>query len=629
LQYLQKQIDFLPEGQRPDLILPSRMFDQFERKKTLIENTKEIKGNIQAFFSLRKADETSSNIKINFDEELGILTQNNYDIYTGAIIAESQVKLKSMRNIPIHRVSKDIIASIMFFIDDIHEYKAKQIAYPVFKSFSDVFAQTNTLNSNMNKKRSEVMNLYMKTRILDEVPEGFANNPALARVLSFLRKLSVNKLLLDPLGAMVNLANGELQIFIENTISKKAWANFVKASVEATKWQYAYDKDALLFSQHKLSIESQLIDVLGMIPQGIDLSERMSKLGVVSDLKAIAMQPREQTEIFMGIQLGLSIVENYDIQYNGKKLKIKELYELDKYGNIKLKDEYLSLKDDWDIIDGKNIQQIRNTLINTYSLLQGNFYDFNQSYISNTAIGKSAELLKRWFMTGYIRRFQGEVLDPFLGSEREGYHWTMLKFLYDMGTSLKNDGASGAKEHFNLVMTKKQKNNLRKSVAELTYIFLISMFLIHILKYDSDDEDKNKKLKKMSYWEKVAILIAIRAKSEAGTFIPLPFFGLGLQETFRAFLDPFGVIKGTVLNISGSAKIILDEIMYAMGFDIPEKNMRYQRDMTNPVFPSLSLKDKNDRKIWVLILNTLGYTGYTFDPETYIKTIDSLTNRIK
>jgi hypothetical protein len=178
-------------------------------------------------------------------------------------------------------------------------------------------------------------------------------------------------------------------------------------------------------------------------------------------------------------------------------------------------------------------------------------------------------------------------------------------------------------------MTKKQKNNLRKSVAELTYIFLISMFLIHILKYDSDDEDKNKKLKKMSYWEKVAILIAIRAKSEAGTFIPLPFFGLGLQETFRAFLDPFGVIKGTVLNISGSAKIILDEIMYAMGFDIPEKNMRYQRDMTNPVFPSLSLKDKNDRKIWVLILNTLGYTGYTFDPETYIKTIDSLTNRIK
>lgn len=632
IEYLKFQEQFLPEGQRLDTVLPSRMFDSYESKKALIQSTKEIKSDIEGFFSLRKADETSSTVKLNFDEELGVRSKSNYDIYTGAVLSEMAVKLNSSRNIPLHKVSKDVLSSILFFIDDIHEYRAKEIAVPIFKAFSDVFHHVNHLKPEFNKKRAEVLKLFIDTRLLDEVPDGFANNPTLARILKVLRTLSTNKLLLDPLGAIINFSNGQFQVFIENGISKQAWINFSKSEVEAGKWLFNYDKDALLFTQQKLSVESQLIDILGMIPEGINISERMSKYGLAADLRTIMMQPRQQTEVFMGVQLGLMIIAEENIMFKGKKVNFRNLYELDENGNVRLKKEYADDEDfnkEWNIIDGKGIERVRKKMINLYTMLQGNFYDFNQSYISNTAIGKSIELMKRWFISGYVRRFQGMVLDPFLGSEREGYHYTMINFLINAGRLAYSDGSKGVSEYYKLGLSKKQKHNLAKSAAEAVYIFLVGLFLASVLMYDSDDEDKNKKLKQMTYWQKVAVLITLRAKSELGTFIPLPFFGLGLQETFRAFLDPLSVIKGSVLNSAGTAKLIVDQIMYSVGFDIPEKNLQYQKQMSNSIFPMLSFKDKGDYKIFALIANTFGYTGYTFDPESYIKTIDSLMSRIK
>lgn len=630
-EYLKYQ-ENLQEGDRLDTLLPSRMVDSYEKKMLYVKNSKEILRNISEFFSLRQANSNSSDEKLNYDEELDIITKRNIDIYTGTLASEQDVKLKSKRSVLVDRVSEDILSGVMFFLEDIYEYNAKNVVNPIFKSFSDVFTDAFSKNPYSNKVRKEIFDLYRNVEILDIVPDNFANNPLIARGLKLLANTTTLKLLADPLGALINLGTGEMQNIIENTYDKKTWANYLSSGVEANVWLAAFNKDSVTFSRQNLSLQSQMVQVFGFFPQNINLSNRMSKYSLATDVRNLLMQPREQTELYMGIHLGLSVLLSQDVMfknnnvYNGKKLKVVDLYQLSADGNIELKLEFATDDDfnkEYNPITGTKVNSLRRMFIQKYTLLQGNFYDFNQSYVSHTAIGKAAELMKRWFVAGYIRRFQGATMDQFSKEEREGHHYTMIFSLRDMIDAFKKDKMEGVMEWWKLGMNKKQKNNIAKSGSEMLYILIWGLLIAGVLGYDDDDPDKNKKLAKMSVYQQLALLVMIRMRSEMGTFIPLPFWGLGMQETFRAFLDPFSVIKGGFLNIAGIGTLMVNTIEDLLGFDVPEKNIKYQKDS------GYWYKEKGDYKILALLLNTIGYTGYTFEPEQYIKTITSLQNRIK
>jgi hypothetical protein len=649
--YLDRQEKTLVEGQRLDLVIPSRMNDKFENKVLHIRSMKEWKNNIREFFLNFKDNKNNTDAEaINYNEELGIATKQNREIYTGTIIAEASIKLNSRRRIPVQRVSEDVLSNMLFFINDTNEYSAKAMVAPIFKSFADVFKIANEQNPQGNKLRADVFKKLLDTKFYDNLPEGWANNPIVGKLLKIVNKFAVSKLLADPLGAMVNLIGGELQMFIDANLSKHEIAEWGKTGWKASSWAAIYVGDT--FTKHRLSKETQISNALGFLPEETDIAHRMSDLSIVTDWRKALMFPRSITEVEMGIHLGLSVANTFSISRNGVNYKIEDIYELNKdTGILELIPEFKNdqeLSDKWNLVDGTEVAKIRRNVVQKYTLIQGNFFKFNQDYISTTAIGRSVELMKRWFVSGYIRRFQPRTLDPFIQDERIGFHLPMLALLKELLLSVAHfRGANMDKfsDYWNNGRTYKEKIAFRQSLTEIALIFVAGMFITFVLGYDDDDKDRAKRVKEMNYWQQIMLLISMRAESELGTYIPLPVWGLGLNETKRALFDPISTIRGTVDNIVAAGALGVYEIQYALGniiganTDGLKAQLDFQKDVGGKTTgsllwglidkKSLYFKDKGDSKALAFMLNTIGYTGYTLKPEPYIKTLTQMNNKLK
>lgn len=629
--YMKKQVEHIPEGERLDTVIPSKRLDKLEEKKLMMTNAQQMWEYVRNITPFAGRDQENEE-EIDYREEIGAITAKNRDIYTGAVIAENAVKLRSRRRIKLARTSSDVTSSMLMFIEDINEYHAKNEFAPVMKSFSDVFKRAHELNPYANKHRKGVLTDLYLTKTLDEVPDNFANNPNLAKALSFVNKLTTMRLLGDPLGALVNLTSGAVQQLIEANFGKKELKMYMQSGAKAATWFLKYEQDYQ--RQSNWGKETQIISMLRMMPDSMDLSNQVSKANIYANVRGKLMYVRSATEKQLAIHLGLSLLLSEPILHNGVTVSPEDLYELDPINNLlRLKDEYKSLDEDWNPETGKKIRALRRKITQFYTLQQGNFFKQNQSYISTMAVGKTGELMKRWFATGVIRRFQGEVVnDPMTGESRKGYHLAMLHLLRDyVGRILKGD-VKGATEYWNVIAKRQtEKMGYRKALAEFLYVGVFAFLATVVLGYDEDDEDKNEKLREMNYWKQLALLVALRVQGELGTFIPVPVLGLGYMEMKRAILDPIGLPKASVDNIMGLVKLGLEQMLTTFGIANYDRDLTYQKGKPYGYWAGGlgAFKDEGDSKLKALILNTIGYTGYTFEPAEYIKTLTQMQNRIK
>jgi hypothetical protein len=344
------------------------------------------------------------------------------------------------------------------------------------------------------------------------------------------------------------------------------------------------------------------------------------------------MAPRSETEKYMAIHMGLAIVMAEPIVHEGKTVTIHDIYELEPVTNlVRLKNEYKSLEKEWNPVDGTKVVALRRRLIQKYTLIQGNFFKQNQSFASATALGKSAEIMKRWFASGVIRRAQGEVVDPFTGETRKGYLLAMANAIGALLYGVKNGDMKYINEYFSKIAKRpSEKMAIRRAAAEFLYTFAFGVLGFLVLGYDDDDEDKNKKLREMSYIKQLALLVTLRVQGELGTFIPIPLWGLGYMELKRAILDPFGLPKASFDNLMGLGALTVMQVLSAFGINY-DKQLYYQKSKPYgyQFFGAGAIKDKGDSKFWALMLNTIGYTGYTFEPGEYIKNLTQMQQRIK
>lgn len=629
LEYLKAQQEYLPEGERLDLVLPAKYIDKLEQKKLLIKNAQEgwnYVRNILPFGQGKSLEEENQN----YMEDIGAVTAQNRDIYTGAVISEKNVKLRSRRRIPLNRTTKDATSSIVMFFEDINEYSGKSMVAPIMKSFADAFRHSYEMNPLGNRYRSgALMDLY-KTKILDEVPDNYANNPVIAKVLAVINKLTTFRLLGDPVGATVNLTSGTIQSLIDANTNSAEYKAYMSTAPLAADWLYKYDKD--FYRGSNWGIETQLIASFHMIPDSMDVSHQLSRGALLASVRSKLMAPRSESEKLLAIHLGLCVVMSEPIIHEGKALTINDIYELDEVtGLIRLKNEYKALANEWNPIDGTKVIMLRRKLMQKYTMLQGNFYKQNQSYASTTAIGKAAEVMKRWFASGVIRRYQGEVIDPYLQETRKGYHLAIGHALRELVYGLTHGDMKHLNEYFSKIAKRpSEKIALRRALAEGIYTAVFGALAFFVLGYDGDDEDKNKKLREMNYLKQLALLVTLRVQGELGTFIPVPVFGLGYMEMKRAVLDPFGLPKASFDNVAGIIALLTMQGLSAIGFDF-DKALYYQKSKPYGYhFGGLgAFKDKGDSKLIAIILNTIGYTGYTFEPAEYIKTLTQMQNRIK
>ncbi len=626
--YLTKQAETLPEGERLDIVLPSRYIDKFEQKKFLVTRAKGVWDYIRNAIPLLGSKEAQIEQQ-NYLEDIGQTTIKNPDIYTGLVLNDQAIKLRSARTIPLERTSEDAISGVAMFFEDINEYSAKTIVEPIFKSFRDVFTYSHEHYPQSNKLRAEVFDDLYNTKILDEIPDNILNNKMIAQVTQIVLTLTGMRLMMDIPGALINLTAGELQMLIEVNISKSAAKAYGKSAIKATRWLKDFDYD--FWHKADWSLNTQMVAVFNMIPTNANISEQLSIKSLLSNVRSKMMAPRSEGEKLMAIQTGLGVLLSEDVQFEGESVPVDELYELDEQGIIRLKDKYKSLEEDWNPVNGKKVAMIRRAIMQFYTLLQGNYYPTNKPWISYTTAGKWALSMKQWFVSGFLRRMHGRVTDPFLQRERMGHHYALGSLIGNMAQALWNKDPKQATDYWNTIAKSPQEMlALRRSLAEIMYTALFGLIVLFAFGYDYDDKEKNKKLREMAYLKQMLLLVTMRVQGEIGTFIPLPMWGLGYMEMKRAVLDPIGLPKSTVDNIMGLLKLGFLHTFSAFGQDY-ERELYYQnkKGYSYNGWGLGAIKDKGDSKFAAMLLNTIGYTGYTFEPAVYMQTFNQMQNRIK
>ena len=635
LEYLKAQDSVLNEEERLDIVIPTKTFDNYEQKARYIERKKLALEHLYASIPFKnKEGEMAKTIL----KEIGAQTAESRNIYSGLKIRDKQPKMFSMSPIDISRQTEDIGAAIAQFIEESHLFTAKKVVSPLFEGMNYVLKSTfmdgsgNIINPSINRKRSSVIDDLHNTKILNEVPQSFWNNKNIAEILRISRVLSVNRLLLDPLGALVNLGSGTITNLIQMGWDKNEYSSYLKVTPSVISWLTKYSVDYI--NKENVSLESQIIETFNMIPEERSPSRQASRIALAASLRSHGMVPRTLTEQELGIHMGLALLDAEEsIMINGKAVKVIELYEKGKDNIIKLKDEYSSLSEDWNPIDGKKVKQLRLKIMQKYIILQGNFYRDTQSYISNFAGGKAAETMKRWFISGLYRSWMPETADYYSGQPSyKGYHLAMLHFLKTTFKAAFTLDSVLFKEEMSVMLDSLEKKRLQQSLMNMMYLVAHFIILSAFLGYDDDDPDRNKKLKAMSYAEQLAILLAVRTQGELGTFIPLPFYGLGFTELKRNIFDPLSLINSSGIGgLSGILVMLGKMLVYNLGAESMAKDIFYQKDLgyNSELNQFLGYKQKGALKLWTLIYNAFGYTGYTADPAPYIITYQNLQNRYK
>jgi hypothetical protein len=625
LLYLQKQEETLPEGERLDLLVPTRYLDKLEQKLLALKKVDEV---IKYFKALTtKLGGRDMEIEQQaYLEDIGALTSKQVsDIYKGTL-KEEAIKMRSKRRIPYHKTSEDVIASVVMFIEDVNEFTGKSLVAPVLTGISQMLEDVNKAYPDTNAIRSEIMRKFTDTKVYNKVPKNIVNTPAISSAINTVLQFAGLRLMADVIGGMVTLGTGYVQL-LEGVTSKETAQRFASSSKKAWSWMVDYDKD--YWDAENQGLVSQLITSFNMLPDARVLSTLLSTKALAADLRSHLMAPRSEAEKQLAIQTALSLLLGEDIVVEGRSYKFDELYELGGNGLAKLKDKFKHLEKEWDPENGTKVVFLRGAVMQLYTLLHGNYYKQMESYLSNFSAGKALEMMKKYIVSMGVRRFQGRVLDPFLGKPRVGIHYASMALTGQMIKAVWNRDPSRLKSYWKQFTSRPfEKQAMWQSAAELFYVTLATIMVPLIFGYGGSDD--NDELEEMSYLKQLALLVAMRVQGEIGTFIPLPVFGLGYMEMKRAVLDPFGIPKVTVDNMAAIGKLLVLHAGDLLGLT-DEKFLYYQnRKRYNYWFQGLGvIKDKGDSKLIATFWNTIGYTGYTFEPVPYIMTFTQMQNRLK
>lgn len=630
--YLQKQLQLEPD-RRLDHVFPAKGLDHLEELKATanifvgkVQFARDYINNMLSRADKDKMEGTEQNLL----EDIQAVTVENRELYTGRIISENAVKLQSLRKIPLDRQTKDATSAIAMFMEDVNNYEAKIFVEPIMKSFKDVLNDAYQKTPAANKNRARVMDTLYKTKVLEEVPD-LGNNKTLAKWLRGLTTLTTQRLLGDPVGAAVAYMSGTLQHLIEFSVSAKEFATFGKTMYMAKNYALAWGNDYYKGSNH--SLNTQLVGVFNMTPDNLSISHHLSIGALLSNIRSKLMIPRSYAERYMAVHIGLSIIMSEPIIHDAKEVTINDIYDLDPTtALVRLKPEYISLNKEWNPVNGTEVVRLRNKITQLYTLIQGNFYKHLQSYGSSTAIGRQMELMKRYFPSGFAREWQGRVPDLMTGDIRKGRLLSVANALREVFGGLMKGDIQGIKGYFaGIGKSPSEMKALRRGMAEIIYLMAVGSIILWGLGYDDDDKDKNKKMREMAYSRQLALLVMMRVQGELGTFVPVPMWGLGYMEMKRAIVDPLSLGKTTITNLMGIGAMITYHILDAVGLGDYETKLKYQKHKPYAYnFGGVgAFKDKGDSKLLATILNTIGYTGYTFEPQIYIQSLDVMQNSLR
>lgn len=162
--------------------------------------------------------------------------------------------------------------------------------------------------------------------------------------------------------------------------------------------------------------------------------------------------------------------------------------------------------------------------------LNGAFNDDDLGAIHRNALGRLAMQFRQWMPAHYYRRFARKYYDPILEQEREGYHLTMGKFIFETAKDLARAKFQVATRWRNL--SNHELANMKRSLAEIGMLIALSVVLSML------GPAKDHK----GVWYKRWLVYCLqRMKLEAGASVPItPSF---LENIWSILKSPFPAIK--------------------------------------------------------------------------------------
>jgi hypothetical protein len=393
----------------------------------------------------------------------------------------------------------------------------------------------------------------------------------------FIRFTTLTTLGADPLKAVANWLQGNVQIHIESAAKE----NFSPASLAKGKAFYLKHMPKMLgdfatrgtnsmvgqLAEYFDAIQGEFSDSLGK-----RISGSVAKRLFSTDTAFYLMHAGEH-EVQVSTLLAM-LADNTVKTTDGKEISMLDAFE-QKDGKLKVKDNIV-----WTDQDRKNIIRKLHPL---NERLHGIYNNHSRAEIEKHAVGRLAMVFRRFVVPGYKRRFKNMGVDHQAGLITEGYYKTFLRTVVQDLREKKWESIYNWSEY-----TDQEKANLKRTYAELSAIISLSVIAAVIGAAGDDDDDL-----KDSWAYNFALYEAMRLRSETMFFV-------NPADTIRILYTPS--------STTFMAQRILKFMNSVLPWNIDEE---YQRDAGK--------FKKGDNKAWANFQKLMGLSGNNLHPDQAVK----------
>jgi hypothetical protein len=648
-EFYLKQQEKLPEKDRLFLDVPIKSLDAFEEKKAYIAGIAGFKSLLEPV----KGDESDNYLKLKtrefFFPFLGkdddvrqtverdeqFATPVNYDRITQEQLEEQRVKIPGNGRINPVMQSKNLLGIVVNFASKMHQYEVKSDLESLFYISSITF-QTALTSSEVNgvrtmqmtnKRREDILKKKLGQLIYDTVPnKDLLNSPIVRKIIQSGSLLARNKMILKGYQPIVNYIGGTIQISLllrKYPQLGKAWRKTLTRNPLFSAKMDTVDLSRYSFQSNQfksLSKNFLIAHAFGFFQDNKNLSTITSRSALIADISRNLLFLKQASENALAVKVGLLAMFNqtaYD--KDGKEHELIDIYEKDENtGMLVLKPNFDPVK--YDPYKGTISQKVRQTIYKFNYNAQGGYNEHGRSYISSSAVGKGFETMSKWFFPLTLTKWAPRKIDYITGLETYGSYrmiWdsaaTVLKIA--MGKDTKNIGNTRSEKFGNFMKygiwdDEVSRAALFTALQDLAF-YPIGILLLSLLGFDSDDEDKWKKMRTYSWAEQYSIMLILKSMGEQGAFLPLPMYPFGFDEWKRKLLNPISIPSQ---NIGTAMNLVKYVWLTATGAD--DKKLYYQKASPDAYW----YKQKGDSKLRALTIETFfGNMGADWSPTEFAK----------
>jgi hypothetical protein len=620
---------------------------RYERnKKELIETNSFISGKVSGIKAIykniiNKLQENPEDFEsgLSIEDKFRLVTLDQFDDDQGKIFISGKAMLDE------DQVSRDVITSIIRHMFSIERAAKLREIHPMAKALVEVledpknqpkdttkgswydfvFKQGQRIFANKKgaNTRAQAIKALVERNFYNVQQTGFGSDVTFLQKASRLMMAgaSFGFFALDIVSAVKNRFGQQIQQAIELAAGTSYDAkSFLTGKIIASKAMMEISSS--IYSRGKLPYHVQLVNAFD--PAQGRLAEKLPEMitrtiykDAVSPLNA-TMSPRKFLELEASLEFFYGVMENTKVEQtvNGQTTMIPyhEAFELVD-GVLKLK-QGIDPKYD---LGGSEFKKIRLFIQEKQNIVNGVFSLADQPEGNRYIFYRMFMFLRKFFVTQFLNRFgySGSILNPRfrrnIATENieMGYWLQFAKGLIKLLTTM------GDHYHF---MVPQEKAAMRKALAEMAILVILSVLIPWMLGWDPDDDEKYEKLRErqggplgsdkfqFGGWMANHALYQTLSVAQENT----QFYNLGF---YSSMASNFNLANGPTLKTYGK---ILDDIT---GMVTGDDSAYYKKDVG-----PYSWQKAESAKIFNHLGKAFALSGKNIDPAQATKDFVSAEN---